>query len=414
MAGPPGARASSDACLKLGPGCGANTDPANGLGWMPKGGNATLNNPVNAWPNTVNGGPQDWLRTQPVSTSYYRYEYAPNGVGSGYCASDPGAPDRIVLRTCNTMHWQEFQPEAGNTLIDVATGLKVQDNGQGVQLTGTSSATTAWNWVTNSGQMSAPPGFTTKVFEDAFTGTTLDSTKWVTYVGDRGIRWGDKGFLPAPYSGFNQPGATGQAMYAPSQVTVNNGLTFTAQRNTNQYSSTYPWISGTINTEGKFTLPTNSAWYVQAKIRMPDSSQGMWPSMWFLCGVSCSPENELDGWEGGFDEIAGVPANQTGHYNYFSNAGQQASERDIGTDVSAGYHVYGVKFVPNQSITYYFDGVQKFQVTAGGGVNIPAEPYEIMLNLQVAASSTAGFHTVPSANTPTTKMQVAEVQAYTP
>ena len=266
----------------------------------------------------------------------------------------------------------------------------------------------------NTGQMPAPPGFATKIFEDQFTGTTLDSSKWVTYEGDRGIRWNNLGALPDPYSGCNMPGGTCAAMYAPSQVTVNNGLTFTAQRNTTQYASTYPWMSGIINTEGKFTLPTTSAWYVQAKIKMPDTSQGMWPSLWFLCGTTCSPENELDAWEGGFQEISGVPAVRTAHYDYFSNAGQQADEFDIGVDTSQAYHTYGIAFVPNQYIKYYFDGALKFTVSAGNGVNIPAEPYEMMLNLNVANSSTCCWHSQYNANTPTTTEQIAEVQAYTP
>jgi hypothetical protein len=409
------AQASSAACQALGATCGSNVDQATGLGWVPKGGTASLNNPVNAYPNG-NGNATDWLRTQPVSSSYYRYEYAPQGVSSGYCASDPGSPDGIVLRTCNTMNWQEFRPANGG-LTDVATGLKVQDNGQSNQLTGTTTAPTQWSWAGGSsggGGMTAPPGYTTKILDDTFTGTSLDSSKWVTYVGDQGTVWNDHGYLPLPYSGFNQPGATGQAMYSPSQLSVNNGLSITAQRNTGQYSSTYPWVSGTINSEGKFTLPTNSAWFVQARIQVPDTSQGMWPSMWFLCGSSCSTEHELDGLEGGFDELPGVPANRTVHYDYHSAQGSQASEQDIGTDISAGYHVYGVEFKPGVSITWYFDGVQKFQVLASQGVTIDPEPYEIMLNLQVAASSTSGYHTVPNSNTPPSVMRVSEVQAYTP
>ena len=431
------AHASTQGCTALGPACGNNAN-AFGNGWDATSG--TLNATVIAAPTDNTSHGQDWYRTT-VGAGEYQYEYAPGGVRSGLCASDPRggvsqdpSPDGIILRSCNTLGYQYFKTGAagsgGNQLTDSVTGLAVTPNGTGQQLSGRSpTAGSYWTWngagssggsgsggsgSGGSGQMTPPPGFTTKIFEDQFTGTTLDSAKWSTYVGEQGIRWSDKGYLPSPYSGFNQPGATGQAMYAPSQVTVNNGLTLTAQRDTGPYSGTYPWISGTINTEGKFSLPATSSWFLQARIWAPDTSQGMWPSMWLLRGTSGSPDYELDGLEGGFDELSGVPANRTVHYDYHSAQGSLASEQGIGTDISQGYHVYGIKFVPNQSITWYLDGVQKFQVLASNGITIAAEPFEIMLNLQVAAASTSGYHTVPNAATTAEIMKVSEVQAYTP
>ena len=135
-----------------------------------------------------------------------------------------------------------------------------------------------------SGGMPAPAGYTAQqlIFDDQFSGTGLDTTKWNTYLGAQGIVWNNFGTLPEPYSGPNVPGAgTDLEMYAPSQVRVDNGLTLTAQRNTNQYSGTYPWLSGVVTTEGKFSLPT-TGWYVQARIKDPDMTQGLWPNMWFL------------------------------------------------------------------------------------------------------------------------------------
>jgi hypothetical protein len=46
--------------------------------------------------------------------------------------------------------------------------------------------------------MPPPPGFSTKIFEDQFTGTALDTSKWVTYLGAEGARWNDNGYLPSP------------------------------------------------------------------------------------------------------------------------------------------------------------------------------------------------------------------------
>ena len=164
-------------------------------------------------------------------------------------------------------------------------------------------------------------------------------------------------------------------MFRPSQVSVNNGLTLTAQPNVNQYAGTYPWISGVVTTEGKFSLPT-TGWYVQVKAKMPDQSQGMWPGIWFLPGVEGTPANELDGYEGG---LLGLDPNEIMHSDYFADQGQQQSAYSVGTEVNAGYNIYGFQFIPGQSITAYFNGKQVWQVSASSGITISGEPYQIML-----------------------------------
>jgi glycosyl hydrolase family 16 len=260
------------------------------------------------------------------------------------------------------------------------------------------------------GALGAPPGYSASqmIFDDQFSGTSLDTSKWDTYLGAEGQRWNNEGALPSPYSGPNTPLSDEGAMFGPSQVHVDNGLTLSATRNTNAYDSTYPWLSGVLTTGSKFTLPT-SGWYVQVKAKMSDQSQGMWPAIWFLCGTSCPSDNEFDGYEGGW---VGSAPNDLMHSDYFAPQGQVQAAYDVGTDVSAGYHVYGFRFLPGQSVTAYFDGRQVWQVNASSGVTIAGEPYEIILELQEATAQTSGWHTVTDATTPTASMQVAEVQAY--
>ena len=155
--------------------------------------------------------------------------------------------------------------------------------------TTTTTTTTVPSTSTSAGSMAPPSGYSSqqRIFDDTFSGTSLDTSKWSSFLGAAGIAWNDFGTLPAPYSGTNDTSHGGSGnnieMYGPSQVTVDNGLTLTAQRNTNQWASTYPWISGVVTTEGKFSLPTGG-WYVQVKAKMPDTSQGMWPAIWFLPG----------------------------------------------------------------------------------------------------------------------------------
>ncbi|HEV2347471.1 MAG TPA: family 16 glycosylhydrolase [Actinocrinis sp.] len=257
------------------------------------------------------------------------------------------------------------------------------------------------------GGMSAPPGFTTKIFEDAFNGTSLNTSLWDTYLQANGQVWNDFGTLPPPYSGSNA-GQANVAMFSPAQVSVDNGVTLTAQRNTNRWAGTYPWISGVLTTGGKFELPSDKAWYVQVKAQMPDQSQGMWPAIWFMPGVAGTPTNEFDGYEGGWP---GGNPNEIEHSDFFADQGQVQQAYNVGADVTAGYHVYGFAFKPGNSVTAYFDGRQVWQAS---GVTVTGEPYEIIIELQVAGAQTSGWHTVTNGGTPPSSMRIAEVQAYAP
>ena len=228
-----------------------------------------------------------------------------------------------------------------------------------------------------SGSMAAPTGYSASqlIFDDQFIGTSLDTSKWNTYSGSRGAALEQRGQPARPYSGPNTPITNEGAMFGPSQVSVDNGLTLTAQRNTNAYAATYPWLSGVITTGSKFTLP-NAGWYVQVRAKMPDQSQGMWPAIWFLCGVSCPNDNEFDGFEGGW--LASSP-DDVMHSDYFADAGQQQQAYDVGSDVSSGYHTYGFQLLPNKSVTVFFDGKQVWQVNASSTLTITGEPYEIII-----------------------------------
>jgi hypothetical protein len=260
--------------------------------------------------------------------------------------------------------------------------------------------------------MATPAGYTQQqlIFDDRFTGTSLDSSNWNTYLGAQGIAWNDHGNLPAPYSGPNAPITNEAAMFGPSQVSVDNGLTLTAVRNTDQYAGTFPWISGVITTEGKFTLPT-TGWYVQVRAKMPDVSQGMWPAIWFLPPTAGTPYNEFDGYEGGWLLGNSASPNEVMHSDYFSNQGQQQTAYSVNTDLTAGYNIYGYQYIPGQSVTAYFDGTKVWQVSAASGITITAEPYEIIIELQVTTDEVVG-QTVATNTTPSASMNVSEVQAY--
>ena len=80
-----------------------------------------------------------------------KFEYAPDGAGTGLCVTDPGGswksdplPDGLILTKCNDGPWEQFVPESNGTLKDVATGLLVKPSTtSGAQLRG-ATAPVSW------------------------------------------------------------------------------------------------------------------------------------------------------------------------------------------------------------------------------------------------------------------------------
>ena len=104
------------------------------------------------------------------------------------------------------------------------------------------------------------------------------------------------------------------------------------------------------------------------------------------------------------------------HADYGGGASEYADYRDIvyntGSDLTAGYHVYGIQYIPNVSVKYFIDGRLMFQQLESNRGGVVAGPYELLLQLQVAARPASHWHTVATATTPSASMKIADVQAY--
>jgi len=68
---------------------------------------------------------------------------------------------------------------------------------------------------TSVGTLLAPGGYSSRqlIFDDQFSGTGLDTTRWNTYIGAQGQIWNNFGHLPTPYSGPNTPITNEAAMF---------------------------------------------------------------------------------------------------------------------------------------------------------------------------------------------------------
>ncbi|WP_420970704.1 family 16 glycosylhydrolase [Bradyrhizobium sp. B120] len=260
--------------------------------------------------------------------------------------------------------------------------------------------------------LAAPAGFTSSnlVYEENFSGTTLDSY-WHPYITSRaanGWPWNSNG------SGSGPGGPLDVDYDMPSQVTVNNGiLDLTAIRQpvsgiNGGTPQTFPVTSGAVSSYGKFEFDGG---YLQISMKAP-SGDGAWPGLWLLPGAGSSGGDnfEIDMQEGGY--TGSGPANQAFAWHLHTPSGTVGGVIDTGIDLTAGFHTYGINWVPGKSITWYLDGKQMAQVTSAQ-VPIPNEPMELIMSNQVANSNAAGWHTAFDSSTPSTmQMQIDQIQLY--
>jgi hypothetical protein len=159
--------------------------------------------------------------------------------------------------------------------------------------------------------------------------------------------------------------------YAPSAIKLDGSEEGAAVISTNRISGVLPsdvgpclsayciFVSGRFDTHGKVSFQYG---FIEARIKMPAGS-GNHPAFWML-GDSI---NQV-GWpNSGEMDIAEIRSNDptsttsATHYSTIdspntccSNHNYKVASLGVGADVSAGYHTYGVAWMPN-SISYYVD-----------------------------------------------------------
>jgi hypothetical protein len=116
-----------------------------------------VNTMIVGWTATKADPATHFIREPGTLRGAVRFEYAPNGVGTGLYVSDPGydaagtgLKDGLVLRGGNNGAWQQWYQQSSGILRNAATGLIVSPNGTGAQLRGTVSPSpwggSAYTW----------------------------------------------------------------------------------------------------------------------------------------------------------------------------------------------------------------------------------------------------------------------------
>ena len=244
----------------------------------------------------------------------------------------------------------------------------------------------------------APPAGYYQVWNDEFSGTSLDTTKWDYWL----------------------PGARRNAVNIADAVSVGGGnLTITT------YTSNSVNYTSMIATDGTFR-PRFGYW--ETSIAWGDTN-GMWSAMWmqsptmgtylndaFVSGseIDVAEHRSTDGTSNG-DIINVVQPNV--HWNGYAGSAASSGGNNYGSGLGSGFHTYGLQWTP-ANYTIYIDGnnVRNWNYAQNAvPVSLSTEwmilSSEVQNNLWSGAIPTGGYGSLA---TSTTKMSVDYVRYYAP
>jgi beta-glucanase (GH16 family) len=180
---------------------------------------------------------------------------------------------------------------------------------------------------------------------------------------------------------------------APQNVRVEGGhLIITARQETNGQ-----FTSARIRTQDKLTFQYGT---VEARIKIPDLGNGLWPAFWTLGNnfgsVGWPHCGEIDVLEmGSGAAIANGDINRrvysTAHWDFGGNYASYGQELVTGADLDNGFHIWRMEWTPT-SIRTYVDGQQIWVMSISNPQSFGGEefhaPHFFILNLAVGGNFT--------------------------
>jgi len=216
-------------------------------------------------------------------------------------------------------------------------------------------------------------------FNDEFTGSSLDLTKWIMC---------NPSFASScnPYNNeqekFRTTPGNPNVKVSGGQLhliaTKENGQVYSGMVSTgpNKWNYDQPGYKGFQFTYG----------YYEGRVRIPKGN-GFWPSMWML-----PDQAKYGAWPGsGEYDVFEIPGNDPTEYHFTAHwagggvCGHACTPQEAHiADASAGFHTFGLDWEPT-GLTWYVDGKKMGNTVTDGGA-IKKTPFYIIANFSVGGS----------------------------
>lgn len=244
------------------------------------------------------------------------------------------------------------------------------------------------------------------VWQEEFDGTGIDGENWIYDVGT-GCQLGICGWGNAELQYYTS---------RPENARIENGSLIIEARRENFLGS--PFTSARLKSEGRVHFKYGT---LEARIRLPDLADGLWPAYWMLGAIGNWPaRGEIDMMEAGSAAAIsnGVANRRVGgavHWDYQGNYAGYGTHYDSPVDLHTDFHVYRLTWDP-EFIRVSIDGIQYFEVAIGdpdaSSMHEFHQPHFLLLNLAVAGTYT-GIFTAEGVTAPLpAQMQVDYIRLY--